>query len=55
MNDVIKNVQEELVEVNLIEGGEERVVKIRKRFTGRRKKKVGIFVKGIQRCFRLKI
>ena len=30
MNNVVKNIQEELVEVNLIEGGEERMVKISK-------------------------
>lgn len=30
MNDIVKSVQEELVEVNLSEGGEERMVKISK-------------------------
>lgn len=30
MNDVVKNIQEELVEVNLNEGGKERMVKISK-------------------------
>lgn len=30
MNDVVKNIQEELLEVNLNEGGKERMVKISK-------------------------
>lgn len=30
MNDVVKNIQEELVKVNLNEGGKERMVKISK-------------------------
>lgn len=30
MNDVVKNVQEELVEINLSEGGKEKMVKISK-------------------------
>ena len=38
MNDVVNNVQEELVEVNLSEGGKERMVKISKSLSKREKR-----------------
>lgn len=43
MNDVVKNVQEELIEVNLSEGRRERMVKISKRLSGG-EKRAGSFV-----------
>ena len=38
MNDVVKNVQEELIEVNLSEGGRERMVKLSKSLSEREKR-----------------
>ena len=58
MNDVVKNVQEELVEIDLNNGeGGEKLVKISKGLSEeeRRKKKADSLVKGIQGCFCLEL
>ena len=45
MNDVVKNVQEELVEVNLREEGRERMIKISKGLPKGEKRKLIVLLK----------
>lgn len=51
MNDIIKNVQEELVEVNLNEGGKERLVKISKNLSEEEKRKFIALLKEFKDVF----
>ena len=51
MNDVVKNVQEELVEVNLNEGGKERMVKISKGLPEKEKRRLITLLKEYKDVF----
>lgn len=51
MNDIVKSVQEELVEVNLSEGGEERMVKISKSLLEEEKRRLISFLREYKDVF----